>query len=228
MKILVLNGSPKKEKSDTLHLTRAFLQGMQDVSAQEIEFLHVIEKDIRYCTGCLACMRNGGECVHKDDMGEILEQIIAADVLLCSFPLYYYGMPAPLKALIDRTLPLSSLRMKKVGDHYEHEANRARAAQKYVMICGCGFPNRENNFEPAVVHFRRVFPGDSTVITVSETPMLNVPEAQMLTAPLLEIVRQAGREYAQAGAVSAETMQKLQVPMMPQEAYAQMVNGLNG
>lgn len=58
--------------------------------------------------------------------------------------------------------------------------------------------------------------------------MLNVPEAQMLTAPLLEMMRQAGREYAQAGAVSAETMQKLHVPMMPQEAYAQMVNGLNG
>ena len=36
MKILVLNGSPKKEKSDTMHLTHAFLRGMQEAAPQEI------------------------------------------------------------------------------------------------------------------------------------------------------------------------------------------------
>ena len=225
MKILVLNGSPKQEHSDTMHLTRAFLQGMQDAGAQEIEIVHVTGQNIRYCTGCLTCMKNGGACVLKDDMSEILEKIAGADVLLCSFPLYCYGMPAPLKALIDRTLPLSSLRMKQVGDHYEHEANRARKAQKYVMICGCGFPNSENNFEPAVAHFRRVFQGEQTVITVPEAPMLSVPEAQMVTAPFLMVMRQAGQEFAADGAVHADTLERLRVPMLPQEVYAQIVNG---
>lgn len=41
-------------------------------------------------------------------MKEILEEILGSDLLLLSFPLYCYGMPAPLKAVIDRTLPLSS------------------------------------------------------------------------------------------------------------------------
>ena len=54
-------------------------------------------------------MRNGGVCHHKDDMRVILEQILASDLLLFSFPLYGYGMPAMLKNLIDRTLPLSSI-----------------------------------------------------------------------------------------------------------------------
>ena len=45
-------------------------------------------------------MRNGGTCVHEDDMRGILEEILASDLLIWSFPLYCYGMPAPLKALL--------------------------------------------------------------------------------------------------------------------------------
>ena len=74
MKILVLNGSPKKENSDTLHITRAFLDGMQEAAPQEVRMLHVIDQHIEFCSGCLACMRNGGVCRHKDDMRDILEE----------------------------------------------------------------------------------------------------------------------------------------------------------
>ncbi|MBQ2201710.1 MAG: NAD(P)H-dependent oxidoreductase, partial [Clostridia bacterium] len=41
MKILVLNGSPKRDKSDVMHMTRAFLQGMRDAGEQEITTVHV-------------------------------------------------------------------------------------------------------------------------------------------------------------------------------------------
>lgn len=224
MKILVLNGSPKKDKSDTMHLTRAFLAGMNEVTDNEIRVIHAAERHIEYCTGCLGCMRNGGTCVHHDDMPEILEEILDSDVLLLSFPLYCYGMPAPLKALIDRTLPLSSIAMRKVDDHYEHIGQRDFSGLRYVMISGCGFPNGRNNFEPAVIHFRRMFRGDSTVITVPEAPMFNVPEARSVTEPFLERVRQAGREYAESGAVSDGTMAALAEPMIPEEVYAGIVN----
>lgn len=60
MKIVVFNGSPKKEKSDTLHITRAFLEGMEQTEPQEIRTIHVIDQHIEFCSGCLACMRNGG------------------------------------------------------------------------------------------------------------------------------------------------------------------------
>ena len=46
MKILVINGSPKKEESDTLVITRAFLEGMNEVSQNEIHTIHAVEKDI--------------------------------------------------------------------------------------------------------------------------------------------------------------------------------------
>ena len=65
MKILVINGSPKKEASDTMKITRAFLEGMNDVSGQDVKKIHVIDKDIQYCKGCFTCMHNGGTCVYN-------------------------------------------------------------------------------------------------------------------------------------------------------------------
>ena len=134
MKILVLNGSPKRERSDTMHITRAFLDGMEEAAQQEIHTIHVIDKHIEYCTGCFACMRNGGACIHDDDMRSILDEILDSDLLIWSFPLYCYGMPAPLKALLDRTLPLSSMAMRKVGERYEHVEQVDFSRLRYLMI----------------------------------------------------------------------------------------------
>ena len=58
MKILVLNGSPKRDQSDTMHLTRAFLDGMNEAAPQTAHVIHVIDRQIEYCSGCFSCMRN--------------------------------------------------------------------------------------------------------------------------------------------------------------------------
>lgn len=48
MKILVFNGSPKREKSDTMQITRAFLAGMEEAAPQEIQTIHVIDRHITF------------------------------------------------------------------------------------------------------------------------------------------------------------------------------------
>ena len=228
MKILVLNGSPKRDKSDVMHMTRAFLQGMQDAGEQEITTVHVVDKHIEYCTGCFSCMRNGGTCIHDDDMRGILEAILESDLLLLSFPLYCYGMPAPLKALIDRTLPLSSMAMQKVGDRYEHVGQADFAHLRYLMICGCGFPNSKHNFEPAVAQFRLLFPCGHTVLTVPESPLFNEPSADVVTKSCLALLRQAGKAYAETGTIPEDLLHEIGSPMIPEEVYAAIVNGTNG
>lgn len=225
MKILVFNGSPKKEKSDTLHITNAFLDGMMAAAHHEVQIINVIDRHIEFCSGCFACMRNGGVCRHNDDMRSILEQILASDILLFSFPIYCYGMPAMLKNLIDRTLPLSRMAMQKVGDRYEHIGQADFSHLKYLMICGCGFPNSKQNFEPAVAQFKLMFPSNHTIITVPESPMFNVPEASAVTAPRLELVKTAGKQYAECGMIDVELLAELGSPMIPEEVYAQIANG---
>lgn len=225
MKILVLNGSPKREGSDTMHLTRAFLAGMEEVSEQEVHILHVIDRHIEPCMGCFSCKRNGGRCIHGDDMRGILEEILSSDLLIFSFPLYCYGMPAPLKNLIDRTMPLSTLAMERVDGRYEHTAQADFSHLRYVMISGCGFPDGENNFRAMRMQFRMMFPRNAAMLTVPEAPMFSAPEAEPVTKPFLALVRRAGREYAERGEISEETMQMLSVPMIPEEQYAAICSG---
>ena len=225
MKILVFNGSPKRDKSDTMHISRAFLEGMKKAGSQDIQIIDVIDKHIEYCTGCFACKYNGGTCIHNDDMRPILEQILDSDLLLFSFPLYSYGMPAHLKALLDRTLPLSSMAMRKVGDRYEHVEQADFSRLRYLMVCGCGFPNSRHNFEPAILQFKLCFPCDHTIITVPESPMFNAPEAAVVTAPRLELVTRAGEQYAKTGVIESSLMEQICSPMIPEDQYAAIVNG---
>jgi multimeric flavodoxin WrbA len=225
MKILALNGSPKRDRSDTMHITRAFLEGMQETATQDIHVIDVIDRHIEYCTGCFACKRNGGTCIHNDDMKAILNEILESDLLLFSFPLYSYGMPAPLKALLDRTMPLSSMAMKKVGDRYEHVGQADFSRLRYMMICGCGFPNSKHNFEPAVAQFKQCFPCNHTIITIPESPMFNAPEAKIVTEPRLELVRQAGKQFAETGEINTALLAEIGSPMIPDEQYAAIVNG---
>lgn len=224
MKVLVLNGSPKREKSDTMQITRSFLKGMQEFTPQEIHIIHTVDQHIEYCSGCFSCMHNGGTCNYNDDMKSILEEILQSDLLILSFPLYCYGMPASLKALIDRTLPLSSMAMQKVGDRYEHVGQADFSHLRYLMICGCGFPNSRRNFEPAIQQFQLCFPQNHTILTVPESPMFNVPQASVVTVPRLERVRLAGRQYAETGEIDVSLLTEITSPMIPEDQYAAIVN----
>ena len=105
-KILVLNGSPKKEHSATLNVTKAFADGMLSTGNYEIEYINLSDLNIKPCTGCLSCWgRTEGECIIKnDDISKIKEKILNADVFIESYPLFFFGMPGTMKVFTDRML----------------------------------------------------------------------------------------------------------------------------
>ena len=66
-----------------------------------MDIVNVASLDVAPCTGCVAC-GYGGPCAQYDDFDELREQILASDMLVFATPLYYYGMTAQLKAVVDR------------------------------------------------------------------------------------------------------------------------------
>jgi len=224
MKILVLNGSPKV-KSDTFRLTDAFLKGMNRSAEHEVHILHVREKKIAPCRGCFGCWARGdGHCVIKDDQNAILDLYRDADVIIWSFPLYCYGMPSHLKAVLDRTIPLVKMKMVQEADGtVRHEALVDFSRIHTVIICGCGFPHWEGNFDGLKQMCKTCF-GNPEMVCVPETPLLNVPEAAVVADPLLARFEKAGEEYGAALSLSDKTIAELEKPMISAEEYIRQVN----
>lgn len=105
MKIVVLLGSPNRQGSSHL-LAECFRQGAQE-AGHTVEIIDVAHADIHPCTGCIHCGYEG-PCAQKDDMEEIRTKILDADMMVFVTPLYYYGMSAQLKMLIDRFCAFNS------------------------------------------------------------------------------------------------------------------------
>ena len=83
MKVLILNGSPKLEKSNTLNVTNAFVSGFPE--GTEVKKIDIYSKDIKPCRGCFACWASkDGTCAIKDDMPEIIAAIKEADIIIAA------------------------------------------------------------------------------------------------------------------------------------------------
>ena len=104
MKILGVSCSPRK-KGNTVILLEETLRGAAEQGA-DIELFSVAGKNIRGCDGCYACFTKG-ECHIQDDMQALYEKLIGADGIVFGSPIYFYGMTAQAKAIMDRTFALN-------------------------------------------------------------------------------------------------------------------------
>lgn len=101
-KVMVFSGSPRKEGNSDL-LCDEFIRGALE-KGNEVEKIRVTDQKIHYCIACDSCKKKSGQCIWLDDMGWILEKMIAADVIVLATPVYFYSLNAQLKTLIDRTV----------------------------------------------------------------------------------------------------------------------------
>lgn len=100
-KVLILSSSPRKGGNSDI-LCDKFKEGAE-AAGNTVEKIFLKDKKINYCTGCGYCNTNNyTACSQKDDMAEILEKMIEADVIVLGTPVYFYTMSGQLKTLIDR------------------------------------------------------------------------------------------------------------------------------
>lgn len=98
----------------------------------EVEFVSLKGKDLKFCIGCFSCQKTG-KCIYQDDVKEILEKVRNADVLIFSTPIYYYEMSGQMKVLLDRLNPL-----------YNSEYNF-----REVYMIACAADTEKNTFNKA-------------------------------------------------------------------------------
>ena len=224
MNILIINGSPRGEKSNSYQLTGAFLRGVRQRAGEvQIREREVCKLDIRPCLGCFSCWScTPGKCCMEDDMEQVIQDILWADITICSFPLYYFTVPGGLKNLIDRQLPMLLPFMEEkegqVGSG-GHPSRYDMSGKRTVLISTCGFYTAEGNYDGVYSLFDHICGrGNYTAIFCGQGELFRVPELAGITGEYLSCVEQAGREYMDGG-VSAKSRERLAQLLLPRETF---------
>lgn len=224
MNILVINGSPRGEKSNSYQLTKAFLKGIkQEADDVQIRERAVCQMNIKPCLGCFSCWRcTPGECCIEDDMAQVIQDLLWAELTVWSFPLYYFTVPGALKNLIDRQLPMllpfMEEREGQIGSG-GHPSRYDMSGKRTVVISTCGFYTAEGNYDGVYSLFDHICGrGNYTAIFCGQGELFRVPELSALTGEYLSCVEQAGREYRNGG-ISEESRERLAQLLLPRETF---------
>ena len=225
MKILVINGSPKGARSNTMKLTNAFLEGIGEA---DVRVMDVSKMKVAPCRGCFCCWnKTPGKCVIADDMQSVIDAQLWADLIIWSFPLYYFNVPGGLKNLIDRQLPMCLPFMTDDESNTgsgSHPARYDLSGKRHVLISTCGFYSAERNYDSVRSMFDHFCgAGRYETIFCGQGELFRVPELRSRTDEYLASVRKAGSEFA-SGGITRGTKSALQELLYPREVFEAMAD----
>lgn len=172
MKIVVLNGSPRKG-GNTEIMAQAFAEAARK-NQNEVSVLDVASMNICGCLGCKYCWAHKGECVQKDDMGKVFAALADADMVVFASPIYWFDITAQMKTVIDRLYAGGS-----VGFHFHKTALLLDAGADHV-------------FDAAIAQYKAM----TSYLKWEDMGIITVPNMEakgsMTTAPNLDAVVKLG------------------------------------
>ncbi|MGY5854115.1 MAG: flavodoxin family protein [Candidatus Thorarchaeota archaeon] len=228
MKVLVVNGSPRTDRSSTDVILGPFIEGMIEAGA-EVEEIYTKKMDINPCLGCFNCWsKTPGVCVQKDDMAEALQKVATANILVYATPVYVDGMTSTLKAFLDRTIPLLKGIWEVRDDHCRHPLrDHVVKDGKIVLVSVSGFTERDN-FESLIHHVRaasknanREFAG--AIVRPYAWAFQEVLQAENV-AHIYDALNEAGKQLITKGTIDDATLETISQDLVPRDALIQGTN----
>jgi len=229
MKITVFNGSPRGKKGTTNVMVEEFLTGASEAGAG-VENIFLVEKEIGHCLGCVACwVKTPGECVHNDDMGELIEKFMGSDVSVFATPIHIDNVSGIMKNFIDRLIPTRMPYFEVHSDGETRHLNRYEQQPKIMMISSCGYPE-QSQFQVIRLWLKR-FSRNFDMEVVGEIYrswgwLIKAKDNEL--APKIEaykrLLGKAGFEVAENLKLSEETAAELEKPILPKEMHLKISN----
>lgn len=226
MNVLLINGSPRGKNSNTYKLALSFLEGFKEAKSNlAIEELTLSQMNLEHCIGCFACWnKTPGECIIKDDMPQVIEKLVWADVTIWSFPLYSFNVPSIVKVILDRKLPMNLPFMMKNAASGGMRSRYDMRYKRHVIISTCGFYTTEGNYDAVSLMFNRLFGRiNCENIFCAQGELFGFPELSKRTSKYLMLVKKAGKEYIEKG-ISLDTRRKLNTLLFQKEVFEGIAN----
>lgn len=230
MKVLVVNGSPKGPKSNTMQMTNAVLKGLKETNPEaEIELLTVKDMDIKPCMGCMSCWgKTAGQCVINDVMQDVHVKFMNADVIIYSFPLYFFGMPGPMKTFVDRIMPLMETykgKVRDIGDDAFHEFRYDMGDKKYYVISSCGYGRTYEIYDALIKEFNFIYgKGRYQALLCPQSEMFAIPPMVNQINEYLKRFTEIGKVMGKGEDIPQDMIDYASQPMIPQRALEKLMN----
>jgi|GEM_PF-113240 methyltransferase (TIGR00027 family) len=228
-KVIAINGSPNKEKGNTALILNPFLEGMKDAGAA-VELYYTEDLTINPCKGDGSCWtRTPGRCIYDDDMTWLLPEMNEADILVIASPLHGWGVSSPTKTLLDRTVSRVQPFMELHDGTMRHTARPDGRPQTLVLVSNCGFWEL-NNFDPLLAQIDTWCRHESAMTFAGALLRPHGPAFRAMIekgAPVTDVTeaaRQAGRQLILEGTISREALDTISRPLLPVDAYMQIIN----
>ena len=140
MKILVLNGSPRKNGNVSRLLKKEADQLQNKNPSAEIIWENICELNFAFCQGCMACRAKGSCILQQDDAHRIEKEIKECDLLMTGTPVYWGNMNGKLKSLFDRLVGIMMGESKRGIPRPLHKGKKA------IIVTSCTTPFPFNYF----------------------------------------------------------------------------------
>ncbi|MEG2185566.1 MAG: flavodoxin family protein, partial [Cloacibacillus sp.] len=219
MRILVLNGSPRGKRSDTMILTNTFVEGLRK-DGDLVDTINIADYDVRGCRGCFGCWANGGICVIKDDAPRLQEDyFFKADIVIWSFPLYFFAMPSQIKAFMDRLFVDDYPDMVLTADGFPtHPTRHDVSKMRHIVISTCGFYTAEGLYDAVMAHFKTLFKEKfAGAITCGQGSLFSKETLPQGAGQRLETIKELGCVVASGGCINEEKQAELAKPLISKE-----------
>ena len=228
-KILILNGSPKREHSATINVTKAFVEGLKEATGAEVKYINLADLNIKPCTGCLSCWgRTEGECIIKgDDIPAIKKEIEECDIFIESYPLFFFGMPGTMKVFTDRMLSMMNTYMgqKSPVNGESFHGIRNPKDQKFIIITSCAYTEYGPVYEPLIKQYDCICgKGNYTMLFAPQLKTLMDLNNASKIDKYLSKFKDAGVEFGKNLSLSDETYELLKKPPFTEGAYKIFLN----
>ena len=134
MKALILMGSPRKG-GNTASLTAPFVEELK-ANGVECTTFDVYDMDLRPCVACRTCQKDWTifGCPQDDDMQQIFDAALEADLIVAASPIYSWYCTPPMKNALDRLV-------YGMNKYYGEEMGPSIwKGKKMALISTCGYP----------------------------------------------------------------------------------------
>jgi multimeric flavodoxin WrbA len=219
------------EKGNTALILNPFIDGMREAGV-EVELFYTRKLNVNPCTGEFDCwLKTPGKCYLDDDMQMLQPKLREADIWVFATPVYWGGISGPMKDLIDRMVPLSQPYMELRDGHCRMALSGDTKPGKVVLVSNCAFWEMDN-FDLLLGHMKefcenlgRQFAG--ALLRPHGPALMPMKEQGAPVSDVFEAAKEAGRQLAEDGKMSYETLKIVGRELIPLEMYIQTLNQIH-